>query len=222
MSDDTQGQDGSFNEEELQDIMNEIESLEKDFSGDSSIDSEEASQSKESEEVEKPEVGDLDLGHSDDSSSTENDLQSTIDAEIAELNAIQDIGGPEDESTEQVDQNQTPEGHSGECNLQADESENVVNISDEQPGPSAALEGAHAGAPVDFSCQGEMNLNMKFSVGEKQAHLIIDKNKGLTVQLDGVQLNMNDSEGCIISLPGGVKFVVPLTSNEASATKKAS
>lgn len=193
MSEDNNNQDSSFNEEELQDIMNEIENLEKDFA-------EEHSPGEESlvEDV-----------------TPTNDLQDTIDAEIAELNAITDIA--ESEQEEVVEGTVVEEPMAEETN--------VVNLVQPEPttsAPSVTNAGTFTGAPVEFNCNGEMNVNMNFTVGGQTATLVVDKDQGLTVQLEGVSINISEGHGCSLELPGGIKFTVPLTAEGASATKKAS
>lgn len=177
--------DQGFNEEELQDIMSEIEDLEKEF-------------------VEETATAEAEGPH--------DDLQDTIDKEIEELNKI-DI-------TEPVAEAETPVEATSEPTVEATEEDNVVSILKEETPVATTCEGTYSGAPVEFSANGEMNLNMNFSVGESTATLMVSKEGGLSVQMDGVDLEITD-QGCTVELSGGVKFTVPLTAREASNKKAA-
>lgn len=192
MSDDNTNDQG-FNEDELQDIMNEIEDLEKEYVEEGSSTTVEAS--------------------SDDN--PHDDLQDTIDKEIEELNKIE-IAEPTGETTETTEVVEEPVAETAA-------EDNVVSIvQDETPAstPSPSSEGTYSGAPVEFSANGDMNLNMNFSVGESTATLMVSKEGGLSVQMDGVNLEITD-QGCSVELAGGVKFTVPLTAGAASNNKAA-
>lgn len=185
MSDDNQNSDGSFNENELQDIMNEIENLEKDFV---------------EEQSSEPEVEEVKAESTESNNSDADELQSTIDAEIAELNAITEVAQPED--SEEIEA-----------------TDNVMSILQDAEATSSPT---YSGSPVELTCNGDMDFNMNFSLGENTANVKVNKDNGLSVELDGVSLTMNEITGCTITLPGGIKFTVPLTSENTSANKKAS
>jgi hypothetical protein len=210
MADNNQNEDGSFNEDELQDIMSEIENLEKDFTDEQVATAADVTPEPASEEV-----------VSEDSSAS--DLQNTIDAEIAELNAITEVSQPEigTETEAIVEPEQVQEQVQEQ--IQEQIQDNVVSIvQDTDTNKSSTHESTYSGAPVELSCNGDMDFNMNFSLGESSAKVKVDKETGLSVQMDGVSLTMSKNEGCVISLPGGVKFTVPLTSEGSAATKKAS
>ncbi len=178
MSEDTKTDDQGFNEEELQDIMSEIEDLEKEYVEESAVEA---------------------------SSGPHDDLQDTIDKEIEELNKIE-IVDPTESVVEDVVEASTEE-------------DNVVSIVKEAPA-STPSEGTYSGAPVEFTANGDMNLNMNFSIGESTATLMVSKERGLCVQMEGVNLEIGE-EGCTVELAGGVKFTVPLTAGGAGSNKKA-
>jgi hypothetical protein len=193
MSDDNQNADGSFNDNELQDIMNEIENLEKDF-----IEEQSSTEIEATSEVEELKAEAIDSSENE-SQSESDDLQSTIDAEIEELNAITEVT--------QVDESE-----------EIEQTDNVISIMQE---PATQIASTYSGSPVELTCHGDMNFNMNFSLGESTANVKVDKQTGLSVELDGVSFTVNEESGCSISLPGGIKFTVPLTSASSTANKKA-
>ena len=73
---------------------------------------------------------------------------------------------------------------------------------------------------ISFEAHGQMNLNLAFKIGDESATLSIDPVKGLTVTMAGVELCINEIDGCKVSMDSGVKFIIPLTSSEASLKKK--
>ncbi len=73
---------------------------------------------------------------------------------------------------------------------------------------------------ISFSAQGQMNLNLEFAIGEEIARLTIDPVKGLIVTMSGVELCINQSEGCNVTMDSGVKFTIPLTSSTPAIKKK--
>jgi hypothetical protein len=73
---------------------------------------------------------------------------------------------------------------------------------------------------ISFSAQGQMNLNLEFAIGEEIAKLTIDPIKGLIVTMSGVELCINQSEGCNVTMDSGVKFTIPLTSSTPAIKKK--
>ncbi|MBT7608129.1 MAG: hypothetical protein HN576_00130 [Bacteriovoracaceae bacterium] len=201
MADNKENSDGSFNDDELQDIMSEIENLEKDFIDEKGITADVTPEPISEEEVfEEAPVNDPQI-----------DLQSTIDAEIAELDAIIEVSQPEIEEQE------------AEVMAEKQQEDNVVSILQNQDTfENTNYESTYSGTPVELSCNGDMNFNMNFALGESLANIKVDKEMGLNVQMEELSLSISEKEGCVISLPGGIKFTVPLTSVGASATKKAS
>jgi hypothetical protein len=199
MSDDTNNDQG-FNEEELQDIMNEIEDLEKEY-------------------VEET---------AEASANPHDDFQDTIDKEIEELNKIE-ITDPtsEDDDEDIVAEMEEVEAEMAEmeeveaemAEMEEVEEDNVVSIVKEAPASSSS-EGTYSGAPVEFTAHGDMNLNMNFTVGESTATLMVSKERGLCVQMDGVNLEIGEN-GCTVELAGGVRFTVPLTAGGTASKKKA-
>ena len=63
--------------------------------------------------------------------------------------------------------------------------------------------------PVEFQASGQMNFSMNFEVGGQTAHLEITE-QGLVVSLDGMNLSIDETDGCTVDMDGGVKFSVPM------------
>ncbi len=220
MSEDTESQDSSFNDEELQDIMNEIENLEKDFSEDQSVSAEkghaseveaEAGTKFETETQTEAKLTDT----AEESSSEKTDIQATIDAEIeAELDSVG--------VTEVIETEDDTVSKNIEAEEKEEEEEKVSNVVEMIPASTFKNNGAESNPLIDFSCNGSMNVNLNFNLAGQQANLKIDQEKGLQVQMGEVFFNINESEGCVVSLPGGIKFTVPLSVDNKNTVKKAS
>lgn len=253
----------SFNDSELEDIMNEIENLEREFSEDASapkaeanlslakakdnnlqkiIDDEvasinseidttmEASPSFESEEAEESfDAEDFEnmATESDEmvASQTQDDLMDTV------MEQVDSEEGPSacemsDETIEITGQaDYEDEMHAMEETISADISEeesNVFAISAPTTSRKEALTQAPVatGSGVEFAASGSMNLNINFNIAGQAANLIID-NGALKVTLNGVELTIDEANGCCVTMANGVEFSVPLNF-EASANKKKS
>ena len=77
-----------------------------------------------------------------------------------------------------------------------------------------------SGSEISFEAQGQMNLNLGFKIGEETVKLVIDPIKGLLVTMSGVELCINQEDGCKVTMESGVKFTIPLTSSETAFKKK--
>lgn len=163
----------NFNESELQDIMAEIESLEKEF------DTEEVKAA--SPVIEEP--------------VKKTDLQSAIDNEF-------------ERTTHEVQQVQTKAAPKV---LAFDKKATTYG----RPATSPLLS-----SEISFEALGHMSLNIAFKIGEEKAILKVDPEKGLMVTMAGVELCINEEEGCLVTMESGVKFTIPLTSRAASPKKK--
>jgi hypothetical protein len=71
---------------------------------------------------------------------------------------------------------------------------------------------------ISFEAHGQMNLNLAFKIGEESAKLVIDPVRGLIITMSGVELCINEEEGCKVTMDTGVKFTIPM--NTASSTSK--
>lgn len=191
--------DKSFDDAELQDIMNEIESLEKEFVEDSTHESDAS----------------LALTQASD-----NNLQGAIDAELQSVT----IDPPGEESAI-VEVAEVAEVAAAPVSAQAIEAAPVAEVINQGPvlvpdcEPSQVS--SSGGGTMDFTASGNINLSLNFQVGEKQATLVIDKETGLKIEMNGVKLQINEKNGCSMTMPSGVSFNIPLTEEVASTTKKA-
>lgn len=256
----------SFNDSELEDIMNEIENLEREFSEDASAPKAEAKLS-----LEKAKDNNLQKIIDDEVASINSEIDTTIEAsasfesdEVEEADESFDAEDFENMATEsdeivasqtqddimdtvmeQVDSEEEPsvaemsdetieitgqadyedEMHAMEETISADMSEeesNVFAISAPTTSRKATLAQAPVatGSGVEFAASGSMNLNINFNIAGQTANLIID-NGSLKVTLNGVELTIDEANGCCVTMAQGVQFSVPLNL-EANANKKKS
>ncbi len=171
--------DKNFNESELEDIMSEIESLEKDFDSGS------------------------------DAILTRNPLQDEVEKELAESMAFAE------ETTESTE---SAVAESPKTQLLAFDKPKVAARTIAAPATTSATSSASG---VSFSAQGSMALSLDFKIGEESAKLTIDPIAGLTVTLSGVELVINETDGCHVTMDNGMKFTIPLSSLEKTHKKKA-
>ena len=85
---------------------------------------------------------------------------------------------------------------------------------------SSSTTSPSGGSEISFEAQGQMNLNLGFKIGEETVKLFIDPIKGLLVTMAGVELCINQEDGCKVTMESGVKFTIPLTSSESAFKKK--
>ena len=208
-----------FDEAELMDIMNEIESLESGHNSksDKVLDDEHLKSSQaegvhkdlgletKEEVVAEPEVcvdaeleelNNLDFGSSapqTQQTDFDEDELASIEQELDELNSL-DLNGGAD-NVEEVEE--VPEEVSEEVEIKKEIIEDVITI--HNPKEEVAMEKSK----LDFHVSGEMDMQMNFHVS------------GQTVQLQ-----LKGKEGLTIQLAGGVKFTVPF--EQVEEVKKAS
>ncbi len=196
------GQNGAeqgFNDSELLDIMQEIESLEREFAS-----SDEEPKSGEDLSIAAEEV-------------KKTNLQDEIDQELAASPEVsEESTESEEDSFEELDQAEAEmeaeSAHESEAEAQ---SNNVVSMTPKStPAPSA-----HASAPMSFSAEGSMNLNLEFTLGDAIASLHVHGQEGVTFEMEGVTLTLHPEHGAQVTMANGVKFTVPLSS--PNAAKKA-
>ena len=154
----------NFNESELQDIMAEIENLEKEF------------ETEAVQEVKKT------------------DLQNEIDREL-------------EMSMGQRDQESVP-------------APKVLSFEKKSTSSHIPTPATSSSSEISFEAHGQMNLNLGFKIGEESARLTIDPVRGLVVTMSGVELCINQEDGCKVTMDSGVKFTIPLTSSESALKKK--
>jgi len=160
-------EDKSFNESELQDIMSEIEDLEKEFVND-----------------EAPAMS----------------LQDKIEAELKEANVVVTESPKEKESAPLTS-----------TKSQVLPFEKVV----------AKKSDSTLKNEVAVEARGSMCLNLDFKVGEETAKLSIDPSKGLTVNVSGVEISIDEHSGCTVTMDNGMTFTIPLSNAQKSPKKKA-
>lgn len=203
----------NFNEAELQDIMSEIESLEKDF---------------------------------EDGSSAATAAAMIQDAVMDEINAeLHKEEAPkaslQDEIERELEQSMMSGGDDPEevspvivapiITASTPVTKEAAVLSFEKPAPKIPVTPVATTAPtapamttssgVSFAAQGSMALTLDFKVGEENAKLTIDPVKGLTVILAGVELIINETDGCLVTMDNGMKFTVPLSTLSQSQKKSA-
>lgn len=163
-----------FNDAELQDIMSEIENLEREYEGDSS-------------KVENTPVEEVQSTESE--VSTEEVVATTLEEEFA---GIDPVAVEAEEVVEAIE-------------------DNIVQFEPEETPTSEQQVEFHGAGKIDFS--------LSFQVAGKTADLKITK-EGLVVSLDGMNLTIDEENGCTIEMEGGVKFSVPM-GGQAKSSKAA-
>jgi hypothetical protein len=200
----------NFNEAELQDIMSEIESLEKEFEDGESMEVAAMIQDAVMEEINAELKKETDPRPS---------LQDEIERELESINAKS--GDPEEVS---------PVIIAPVITAKVEVEKVAAVLSFEKPAPKAVVTpvtetattpAMAATSGVSFAAQGSMALTLDFKVGSENAKLTIDPVKGLTVVLSGVELTINETDGCHVTMDNGMKFTVPLSTLEKSQKKSA-
>ena len=151
-----------FNEDELQDIMNEFESLEREFH------------------------------------------EGEDEAPVA---SAEEVSAPVEEE--------------GELNISAQESTPVAQHNDNVV-PMAKAKTAKApvqSKPAPTSVSG-VSMSLELPIGEQVAQIGISPEYGFSFSMDGVELTIDEHNGCVMTLPGGMTFTIPVKS-EQKAKKSA-
>ena len=201
--------DQNFNDAELQDIMSEIESLEKEFVDDDEDDTS-------AEDI----VNELETAPSEE-------VVAETSAEDTTSEAVVD-DGPENDIVSEAD----IESISQEMvsTQQAEESpmnnENVTElhvVQDDTPVANTTVEETTMSNPnpgeMTFQGSGKLDLNLSFYIGDQKATLKVVDGVGLTVDMAGTTLKF-DSDGCHVDIEGGANINLPLA-NSKSAKKAA-
>lgn len=190
--------ESNFNESELQDIMNEIESLEKDF-----------------DPAPTPVTTSAPAADLYVTPAAKTSLQEEIEREIAMSMEVssevkEDIVVPVTNETPITETVTEPKVLSFE----------KKSASTSTPVSTTPATYSKSSSEISFEACGSMNLNLGFKVGEETAKLSIDPVKGLVVTMNGVELCINQEEGCKVTMENGVKFTIPLTTSESASKKK--
>lgn len=191
-STETKSVDQSFNDSELQEIMSEIENLEKEF-----------------DENETSLAGPTVVDH----------VQSEIDEDqFSKMSSSDDIVDEfEDYVSAPVEEAKVISIAKTSVAPVSTYTAPVVPTPNPTPMPTSSSKAPE----ISFEACGQMNLNLGFKIGQETAKLTVDPIKGLCITMNGVELVISETEGCKVTMESGVKFTIPLTS-EASASKKKS
>ncbi|MCP4911826.1 MAG: Mtc1 family protein [Oligoflexia bacterium] len=208
--------DKGFNDAELQDIMDEIESLEQEFVEDS----EHASENTTASEPESSAETEVEAK----AETPEPTPESEPTAEVVETKAedksedVDDVLGQieneiENEVTDNVVEMKQPEPATPETSTEVE----TPAAAEPTPAPVATT----TDSSVSFTGNGHVDFQMSVNLGGKTATLKVDPGKGLVVNLEGVDLQITE-DGCSVEMDGGVKFSVPFGNTEAvtSSDKK--
>jgi hypothetical protein len=187
-------EDQNFNEAELEDIMAEIENLEKEFE----IETNE-SETEDVAIMDEP-VAEIAIeakeAVTNAASVKKTELQTQIDREL-EMSFIE-------KEEEELDK-QAPA---------------VLPFENKQTAAVTTNAIAPKASEISFEANGQMSLNLGFKIGEDNAQLTIDPVKGLVVTMSGVKLTISHEDGCVVSMENGVKFSIPLSSVDTKQKKK--
>ncbi len=186
--------ESNFNESELQDIMAEIESLEKDF---------------ESEPVDA----------CAETPVKKTQLQEEIEREIAMSQEVSEE--VKEELIAHVDTEVETEIYTEEPKILSFEKKSEPIVTPVAPVATQSATHSMKSSEISFAAQGQMNLNLSFKVGEETATLSVDPVLGLTVTMKGVELCISEGEGCKVTMENGVNFTIPLTTSHSTSKKKA-
>ncbi len=219
MSDHDETVDQNFNDAELQDIMNEIESLEKEFN-EQEASEEPAAQFEEdnvqdySEEITEDEI-EAQTTESVEASSDSFDesYDEEMEAPAAEAEFTEEDSAIEAEA-EFTDEDFEDSTSMEDATETVEEASNVVSMSSHRAQTTSAPTGE-----MSFSGHGQMDFNMNFQLGSQEASLTVQDGK-LVVSVAGVELSLSE-EGCDVEMAGGVRFSVPLEAGAKSSSKKA-
>jgi hypothetical protein len=90
-----------------------------------------------------------------------------------------------------------------------------------QSRPPANPGGASLGrSEMSFSATGQMNFNMDFKVGEKVANINVNGDEGLSCMMDDYKVVIKEGLGFILEMPGGAKLTIPVDNSGLSQKKK--
>ncbi len=188
------GDEKSFNEAELQDIMSEIEDLEKEFSSEDGG----LVKSKLTPEALQNELSELNEEDFEDLDVTDaaTELQSKV-------------------SVDNVEKMVEPKAPFSEIEKVAPLKSTVLPFEKNQAGYMTKKN-----PEVTFEAQGPMTLALDFKVGQDNAKLTIDPVKGLSVAVSGVEIVIDDVSGCTVTMENGMTFTIPLSTAGKSLKKK--
>lgn len=183
-----------FNDAELQDIMNEIESLEKEF-----VSPDEESESQDLHLSE-------DTPHAEEIEKT--DLQRAIDEEMQSIETQASLGEIEESMIDLDESVDSSEDEFSDSDFD-DEGDTLMPESSAPVSPIRPSPMTSVPSQMEFSASGQMDLNLSFQVAQHIASLTV-ADSCLKVELNGVTIHIDGEEGCKIELAGGGTFSFPL------------
>jgi len=242
MSDDLKNEEeNSFNDQELQDIMSEIEDLEKDIGVDADLSPKDiditAEDTTDTTVAENPTNIEDDvleaLENSDSVLKDETELSAVVEEPALEATTVDEtveeqleheVSGVIEEITESDHNNEVfaQEEVSSETTCEDIEtteySDNVVSIT--KPN---IVEKSEKQSPfgLNFSGEGSYSFNMDFPVGDKTVHFEVGQNNQFSLDFDKVKFSVQGDQ-CVVEMEGGATFTLPLSSSESTKVKKAS
>jgi hypothetical protein len=77
-----------------------------------------------------------------------------------------------------------------------------------------------AGGKSRITASGELELDLSIMLQGKEAKIILDKNNGFKLKIGKIEMKLDNDGSLVFLLPGGVKFTLPLTSEEEIINKK--
>ena len=201
----SENEETGFNEAELQDIMSEIENLEKEFS-DSPVQSSgedvELSMVEDSLKVAPELVEKTDLQKQIDE-----EMSASFDNQVSEVDTSEAELSMDHVDTEMMEADEIL----GEVDVEdaAELESNVINMSSSVV--SSVKPKINSNAPVSLACEGNMTMSMSFKLGDGEVKLSVNGDQGVTLSFSGVEVHMTESEGCVVEMNNGVKFQIPLS-----------
>tara|TARA_R110002072_G_scaffold64203_1_gene159055 strand:+ start:30732 stop:31322 length:591 start_codon:yes stop_codon:yes gene_type:complete len=190
-------EDKGFNDAELQDIMDEIENLEKEFVDEDTAVSEQDGTSEHATVSEQPK-SETKEEHTPVEASAETEKEPAPEPESSVSDETDDVLGQIENEVESEDSNVV-------------EMKTVTS-------PVETPFATSTDTPVSFTGSGQIDFQMSVNLGGKIATVKVDPELGLVVNLEGVDLQITE-DGCSVEMDGGVKFSVPF--GTTAAAKKA-
>ncbi|MCO4754707.1 MAG: hypothetical protein KC478_09490 [Bacteriovoracaceae bacterium] len=197
-----------FNDDELADIMNEIESLEKEFAHDDKVEKTETveTQAVNDEHVEEPKAHETPVDFEDDSVETihasHDEVETVKETPVAkEIETVteDDFSVEEDMNEVLGELSEMPVEDIVPTQSKHSEEDNIHHLKERTP---VSNNNSKANTAMSFHVEGDMKFELSFHIAGKFV--------GLTVTEEGLE----------IGLDGGAKFTVPV--EHSFAEKKAS
>lgn len=201
----------SFNEDELKDIMDEIESLEEDYGEVEQDDAQEVAAASDDDGDTEP-VEEVQEVSSDEDEIVEEDEDDVVEQHAAAEDEEEDgdeveqiLEEDDDDEDDDVDTVAQP----GEEAVAVEQENNVVELN--QPEAHSVVNDS----PVQLSAHGQMNLAMNFEFNGAQSKIVLE-NGCVKINLPGVNVVFDEKTGCQISADNGMTFQLPLAVKKAS------